>query len=60
LRLDHNTIFFHKYANYYKNFNTIWEPNDMNGNKVQGFSRLVALGLDHFKKFDYLVTCWEI
>jgi hypothetical protein len=23
LRLDHNTIFFHKYANYYKNFNTI-------------------------------------
>jgi len=45
---DLNTKLFLKYANYQKSFNTICELNDVEGNKVQGFSRLVAQRVNHF------------
>lgn len=45
-----NTKFFHTYARFRKNQNTIWELSDFKGNKVCGFFALTNLVVIYFKK----------
>ena len=46
---DDNTSFFHKYANYRKNINSIWNIADDRGNMVEGFDSIVGDRVNHFE-----------
>eukprot|EP01018_Ginkgo_biloba_P002192 Gb_33330 [translate_table: standard] len=46
---DKDTKFFHQFANFRKNVNTIWKIHCLNGTVATGFDELSQLGVDHFK-----------
>eukprot|EP01018_Ginkgo_biloba_P006122 Gb_38546 [translate_table: standard] len=45
---DENTKYFHQYANFRKNVNTIWKIHRLNGMMATGFDDLAYLGVEHF------------
>jgi hypothetical protein len=46
---DQNTKYFQNFANYRRNYNTIWELRDANGVSIAGFKELATLGVKHFQ-----------
>ena len=46
---DDNTPFFHKYATYRKNINSIWKIKDDSGNLVERYEAIVEVGIQHFE-----------
>jgi hypothetical protein len=47
--VDRNTMYFHHFPNKRKKSNTIWELRDGEGKMVRKFSKIVDLGVRHFK-----------
>jgi hypothetical protein len=50
---DNNTNFFHHYANFRRNINTIWDIKEENGEVVYTFKEKAELGIRHFKNLFY-------
>jgi len=48
---DHNTKFFHSYANQRRMHNNIWELKDSTGEKILHQADLEAAALSHFSEF---------
>jgi hypothetical protein len=46
---NNNTKFFHNFANHMKNYNTIWEIIDDEGNMFSSFVDKVEVGAKHFE-----------
>jgi hypothetical protein len=46
---DNNTRFFHQYANYRKNINTIWDIKNVEGVKVNSFKEKAEAGAQFFE-----------
>ena len=45
---DNNTYFFHKYANFRRNLNYIWDMEDGKGNLVHSLKDFEKLAYNHF------------
>jgi len=56
---NENTKFFHKYANYRKNINSIWKTDKRDGTWDTNFKN-IALGAKHFSSLFKENTCATI